>query len=270
MTKVTFIWHDCFIVECDAANLIFDYWLDADGQNAEFPAFLDSLDPAKPLYVFVSHGHKDHFNPAIFGWATRFPAIRYVVSSDVFKRIRHIVSPDSVYSGPKVAAELLTALRRNESYADKLVNIRAFPSTDIGCAYMVELGAQRIFHAGDLNAWIWLDESTEQEVRKALGDYNACLRDIAAYLSSVEGSQAFDYCFFPVDSRIGREYWTGAKIFVEKFEVRHFFPMHFDLGDEAERRERLRDALNFNNYANLSRGEYIPLAIHATSFITET
>lgn len=55
------------MVETDTCNIIFDYWLDCDGVVAEFPAFLDGLDSNKPLYVLISHGHKDHFNPTVFG-----------------------------------------------------------------------------------------------------------------------------------------------------------------------------------------------------------
>lgn len=245
---VEFVWHDCFVVKSDSVNMVFDYWLDKDGENREFPDFLSELDPDKPLIVFVSHGHKDHYNPAIFSWASRFSNIHYIVSKDVYKRIRHIISPSSVYSGPKVDESSVIQMRPGDDYFADSFHVRACPSTDIGNSYMVETDGQRFFHAGDLNAWIWLDESTEQEVKKALGDYKACLRDIAAYLDSAEADAwrsgaVIDYCFFPVDSRIGRDYETGAKMFLETFKVINFCPMHFDLGDDAERLERKADAL---------------------------
>lgn len=268
MSKITFIWHDCFVVETNAANFVFDYWLDADGKAADFPSFLQSLSPAKPLYVFVSHGHKDHFNPAIFGWAGRFREIHYFVSKDVAKRIRHITSETSVYTGPKVAPSSVTEMRPGNVYADGIVTALAFPSTDIGNSYMVEVGSLRFFHAGDLNAWIWLDESTPEEVNKAKGDYLACLREISSYLLEKGGDAKIDYCFFPVDSRIGRDYFTGAKIFVEKFNVCRFFPMHFDLGDDEERNRRRKDAIEFNFYANPQRGEYIPLVLNGSGYLS--
>lgn len=267
MTKVTFIWHDCFTVETPSANFIFDYWLDSNGANNPEPGFLDSLSPDKPLYVLVSHSHKDHFNTAIFGWASRFNNIHYIISKDVGKRIRHILSPTSVYSGPKVEAGKVTVLRPGERFEAEGVRIAAFPSTDVGNSYIAEVDGQRIFHAGDLNAWIWLDESTPAEIKKAMGDYNACLRDIESYLI-LQQRQTIDFCFFPVDSRIGRDYPTGARIFVRKFDVGRFFAMHFDLGDEDERLKRCREALNFNIYANTERGEYIPLAVNGSYYIS--
>lgn len=275
MMEIEFIWHDCFLIKTPAANYVFDYWLDSDGNDRVVPGFIESLDRKVPLMVFISHGHKDHFNKSVFEWSVMFENIHYIVSNDVGKRIRHITSETSVYSGTKVAPSMLTIMKAGESLVLPHAVVRSFPSTDIGNCYLVETSAGRIFHAGDLNAWIWLDESDDKEVRKALGDYNACLRDISDYIFSPEGRNRvpdghIDLCFFPVDSRIGRDYFTGAGIFVRKFDVRHFFPMHFDLGDDAERLSRRKDALNFNSYANFDRGEYIPLAINGTYCIIES
>lgn len=191
-----------------------------------------------------------------------------MVSRDVGKRIRHILNPDSVYNGTKVKAEAVSVLGRGDLFEDDIIRIKALPSTDIGNCYLVTNQDINIFHAGDLNAWIWLDESTDAEVRKSMGDYKACLRDIEDFMKENK-IQVLDYCFFPVDSRIGRDFSRGALIFVRQFDVKRFFPMHFDLGDSLERSLRLRDAINFNNYANFERGEYIPLVIHGSYYISE-
>lgn len=260
MVKITYIWHDCFVVETDGATLVFDYWLDVDGEARSVPGFIESVSHGKPLYVFVSHGHKDHFSTSVFGWASLVPDIHYVVSRDVMRRIRHIVSPTSVYSGPKVPLSGVTCLGPGEVWGDGRIEVRAFPSTDTGNSYWVRTGGRTLFHAGDLNAWVWRDESDVREIAKALGDYRACLRDIR---DSV-GDAAMDYCFFPVDSRIGTGYWEGAAIFVRSFEVRNFFPMHFALGDATERERRRGDAFRFDLYADSDRGRYVPLALPGT------
>lgn len=268
MAKVTFIWHDCFVVETADANLVFDYWLDSDGEARAFPDFLNTLDAGKPLYVLVSHGHKDHYNPAIFGWARLFGNIHFIVSKDIRNRIRHILSESSVYSGPKIRESQLTVLRPGETYSDDILSVRAFPSTDIGAAYLIEMDRQSFFHAGDLNAWVMADDSSEREINKALGDYKACLKAISEYLDTAHDGKDIDYCFFPVDSRIGSKYFLGAAMFVTNFKVRRFFPMHFDLGDNEEREIRRRDALDFNKYANLTFGEYIPLAVNGSCYLS--
>lgn len=247
--RIEYIWHDCFVVELPGATLVFDYWLDCGGVRRDIPAFLGGLRRDVPLIVFVSHFHKDHYNPAIFGWGRAVAEVRYVVSIDVWKRMRHIVSATSVYAGPKVSPEQVEVLHPGGSCNLGGVHVRAFPSTDIGNAYMVEADGVRVFHAGDLNAWAWRDESSPQEVNKAVGDFRACLREILdAYPD--EKRPEVDYCFFPVDSRIGSGYGEGARIFMDTFSVRHFFPMHFELADnEAMRLERRSDAMRFVSYA---------------------
>lgn len=253
--QVTFIWHDCFLVETPELAMIFDYWLDESGSANPMPQALSHLDREKPLLVFVSHGHKDHYNPAVFGWASEFENISYIVSRDVWRRMRHVVSPSSPYLGPKIDISRVYALKSGEKADIGGVEVTAYPSTDIGNSYGLILpDGTRLFHAGDLNAWIWKEESTRQEIAKAMGDYQACLRDIAVDLGE---NLHFDVLFFPVDSRIGSEYWTGAAEFVRKFDVSYFFPMHFGLGDDKEREQRRKDAFRFDLYA--ASGEYIGL-----------
>lgn len=260
--EITYIWHDCFLVRIPGAALLFDFWLNEDGED-RFPAALESLDPSEPLYVFVSHGHKDHYNPRIFELAQRFPRIHYIVSRDVWRRMRHIVSSSSVYTGAKVDPDRVSALTRGESFSDDTVRVKALPSTDIGNSYIVGVGGKMIFHAGDLNAWLWLDDSTEQEIRKSLGDWHACLGDVAA---AVEG-RTLDAAFFPVDSRIGRGYERGASEFVRAIRTDRFFPMHFGLGDRDERDLRARDAARAADTIWPGHGQFIPLQMPGSTYI---
>lgn len=239
MIGLSYIFHDCFLVETQGANLVFDYWKERVENRGELPGFLENIDREKPLYVFVSHHHKDHFVKDIFEWQKSFPGIHFILSYDTARFCRHILSPTSIYKGAKPAPERVTVMRPGDTFSDGLVEVAAFGSTDIGCSYAVVAGGERIFHAGDLNAWIWLDESTDAEVRKALGDYRKILSDIKGRFDS------FDIAMFPVDSRIGREYWTGAEMFLNHFNVKQFVPMHFCLGENAEElRQRASDALD--------------------------
>ena len=255
MTKITFIRHDCFAAETPQAVFIFDYWVDTDGRPKEFPSFLDDIPDDRPLYVLVSHGHKDHYNPSVFAWASRFANIRYVVSNDVWRRIRHIVSPTAVYSGPKVDAGLVTVLRPGERFSDIDVEIIAFPSTDTGNSYMAVSGGVRIFHAGDLNAWQKSEAPTEEETRASRREYMEIVDEIAGIYPNI------DLAMFPVDSRLGTEYYEGARIFVRKFDVGIFVPMHFELVvDDEDKMKRNMDAGRFELYSNPTRGEYIHLA----------
>ncbi|MDE5870904.1 MAG: MBL fold metallo-hydrolase [Muribaculaceae bacterium] len=249
--KTIYIYHDCFVVKTTEAVLVFDFWKDPY-QKGPLPNPLMNVERDMPVYVFVSHGHKDHYNPAIFGWAKLFPNIRYIVSKDVSKRIKHIISPGSSYKGDKVEPSRVIALSDHDHYKDEKISVNTFPSTDVGNSYGVTIAGRTLFHAGDLNAWIWKDESTEEEVKEALDSFNAIVDMISA---SYEG---FDLCFFPVDSRIGTNYFTGARIFLERFKIENFFPMHFELGDDPAAIASLhRDAAAFDRYASHTCHHYI-------------
>ena len=53
--RVTFLAHSGFLVELPSALLLFDYL------GAGLPAL-----PDKPLLIFASHRHEDHFTPSLF------------------------------------------------------------------------------------------------------------------------------------------------------------------------------------------------------------
>lgn len=262
MTEISYIFHDCFLIKMAGCAIIFDYWKDPLSPNSEYPRFLDALDPELPLYVYVSHSHKDHFSRDIFGWATRFPKIHYFVSRETYLKCRYIMSPTSIYAGPKIDSYRMTAMNPGHVTTVNNIRVQAFGSTDIGVSWLVECGGRRIFHAGDFNAWLWIDESTPEEVKQSRDAFSAILDTI---VSALNGKQ-IDYAFFPVDSRIGSEFWTGARTFLRKIDVKVFFPMHFGIGDADEQALRIRDALNFGRYANPDRGEYIGLAAPGNSY----
>lgn len=264
LKKILYVWHDCFVLIYDDCALVFDYWKDpvpgADGEAQSFrparerPAFLNMLNPQLPLYVFISHFHKDHFNPAVYDWADTFTHVQYVVSSDVMKRSRHIASPTSVYAGVKIDAGQICCLHPGESRSFKCLEVTACPSTDAGNSYLVRCGEDTIFHAGDMNAWVFRESMTQRQINKCLGDFRACLRAIKDLLRPDE---CIDYCFYPVDSRIGSGYMEGAREFLNTLCVKHFFPMHFGFDDWRLLR---RDALRFDLYANQNREICVPLA----------
>lgn len=254
MLHLTYIWHDCFLLETESFNMVFDFWKDPDTGQKDIPCFLKNQKKKKPLYVVISHHHKDHFNRNVFGWVSEFENICYIISKDVFRASRYVFKTDSIYNGKRLRDDQYAVLNPGETFNDGIVEVKAFGSTDIGNSYLVLFGNNSVFHAGDLNAWVWKDESSEDEVAEALRDYKNILEDIAVTVKKI------DMAMFPVDSRLGRDYWEGASIFVRTFNVGHFFPMHFGLADNnSELQKRERDASAFQLYANRERGEYIAL-----------
>ena len=79
---LTYIFHSGFVLETDKSILIFDYWLDL---NSVVPPFLKK---DKPVYVFSSHFHEDHFNSVIFEWRKQREGITYILSKDIYKHRR--------------------------------------------------------------------------------------------------------------------------------------------------------------------------------------
>lgn len=259
MIQITYIWHDCFVVELPEIIMIFDFWKDPTCDSKAFPDFIRNADKEKPLYVFISHHHKDHYSKKVFDWDTVFREVRYIVSEDVARHARHILTADSLYNGHKVEKNKITILKKGDSFKDSNIYVEAFGSTDIGNSYYIELCAKAskkrsFFHAGDLNAWLWADESTKEEIETSMSDFEKILSAIS------DAHPEIDYVMFPVDSRIGTGYATGAKLFVRAIDVRYFFPMHFGLGEnEEERMKSARDASCLQLYANPNRGKYISL-----------
>ena len=74
--KITYIHHSAFLAETSHACLLFDYF---EGTLPEIPA-------EKPLYVFASHRHPDHFSKVIFDLADGHPDCTFVLSSDIWRK----------------------------------------------------------------------------------------------------------------------------------------------------------------------------------------
>lgn len=218
---ITYIFHSCFTIETDECILLFDYWMDP---KCVLPAILES---AKPLYVFCSHFHEDHFCRDIFEWRPLRGrhGSTFILSKDILRHRRAARHEADVW------------LAKGGIWSDKNVKVTATGSTDSGVSWIVETAGKRIFHAGDLNNWyarfltdgycggtIVSEEFGEVDPLKEEKSYLGELKDIR----KVTGS--FDVAMFPVDSRIGNGYTRGARQFIERFSVGLFVPMHFVLG----------------------------------------
>lgn len=261
--SLTFIYHDCFVLRVPGVGtVIFDFWRDPREKRVEMPSWVRALkDSGERVWVLVSHHHKDHFVNKIFKWCEDWSEVHYVISKDVEKMARHMLRADSLWNGTRVPAGQLTVLEPGETFDDGPLKIHAFGSTDIGNSYIVEAGDLKVFHAGDLNAWIWKDESTEEEVETEICRYTDILDEIA------ERFPTLDVAMMPVDSRIGSDYFTGAKLLVRTIYVRLFIPMHFGLGDVDDQPRYQTDAIRFELYENPERGDYVALTSPGASYI---
>lgn len=255
---LTYVWHDCFIYRSGSCIIVFDYWRERDSRFDREPSFLPMLrESGLPVYVLVSHHHKDHFNRNIFAWAAEVPDIHYIISKDTARSVNYLLKSGSTYRGPlRVDADKVTVMRPGDEFRDGRIYVHAFASTDTGNSYAVETGGKRLFHAGDLNVWMWKDESTPAEVAAAIRDFEVILDDIHRYY------REFDVVMFPVDARIGRDWWEGAFRLLHTTYVENFVPMHFCLYEDYDQRKQYeRAATAFARYADPTQGHCCVLTI---------
>lgn len=73
--KITYINHSGFLIETTGCYYLFDYY------KGELPP----LDARKPILVFASHMHPDHYNPTIFKMLTErgMKQVTAVLSKDI-------------------------------------------------------------------------------------------------------------------------------------------------------------------------------------------
>ena len=214
---LTYIFHSCFVLEVEKSILIFDYWLDPGNVMPQF------LEKDKPLYVFSSHFHEDHFNKEIFEWKRMKPNITYILSKDILRHRRASKEEVDVW------------LAKGGSWSDCRISVKALGSTDSGVSWIVETEGKRIFHAGDLNNWYarFLTEAVPGQTIYS-EEFQEDIDPIAhekQYLGELKDikkiADSFDVVMFPIDGRIGNGYTLGGRQFIDRFKVGMFVPMHF-------------------------------------------
>lgn len=197
-TIVTYIEHSCFLVETAECYLLFDYY------GGEVP--LPALDPAKPLLLFNSHAHHDHFSKEIFALRDRYPSALFVLSADI--PVPAAVQPFTCPMLPHEHRLLQLAGGR------WTVSIDTLRSNDEGVAFIIRLGGLCIYHAGDLNNWWWDGDVEDQKLADIYHEE----------LERIRG-QHFTLAFIPLDPRL-KGWWKGIEDFMHYADADAIFPMH--------------------------------------------
>ncbi len=192
--KVTFILHSGYFVELDSCCLLFDYY------QGEIPR------SQKPLYVFASHHHEDHFSPEVFKEARPGRQVHFILSSDIFQsRV------------PEELREAALFVKPYETYELEGLRLATLKSTDDGVAFLIECEGRRFYHAGDLNCWVWEGAPKWQNDQMKEAYKNE--------LKLLEG-KAIDVAFVPLDPRQDADFDLGMRYFFEAAGAEHVFPMH--------------------------------------------
>ena len=197
--EVTYIHHSAFLVQTRRFYYLFDY--------TQGP--LPEMDPEKPIFVLSSHSHSDHYNPAVFSKLTAagMRQIRAVLSDD-------IQPPESIDTLPvSPGREYVLGHRQT------LTTLR---STDLGVAFLLEDGDELIYHAGDLNDWVWDGESDAYNA-----DMTANYRSQIRLLKEKLRDRQIDTAFVVLDPRQEQDYDRGLRYFLENIPAKQVYPMHY-------------------------------------------
>lgn len=224
--KITYIYHSSFVIETEKITIIFDYWKD--------PAQIipNIIENSKKLYVFSSHFHEDHFNPIIFQFRKIQPNVEFILSKDILKHHK-------AHQGDGIF------LQKHDIFQDDSLFVKAYGSTDVGVSWYLKCEGKNIFHAGDLNDWVW-NEDSEKNKRQSQEFFDRELADIAKDVKQL------DVAMFPVDSRIEGDYMRGAREFVETIPTSLFIPMHFTA-------KPLLDAMAFKTIAQSNGSKFFSI-----------
>lgn len=192
--RVTFITHSSYFVELNSCCLLFDY---TEGAVPETD---------KPLYVFASHGHSDHFSPAVFHLSRENRETYYLLSDDIWEE-----------NVPEALREQVLFISSHQTYAVGAVKVAALESTDLGVAFLVQCDGKLLYHAGDLNCWVWDGAPKYQN--------DAMTEQYRQELEFLRGRK-IDVAFVPLDPRQEQDFDLGMKLFFEAADAKCVFPMH--------------------------------------------
>lgn len=196
--KITYLYHSGFLVETTACTYIFDYYRGA----------LPELDAGKPVLALSSHSHSDHYNPEIFKLLDARPGLRVTaVLSDDIPMVSMPGNVPCVRLGPGENHTFPWGIR-----------IETLRSTDEGVAFLITEPEGVLYHAGDLNDWVWSGESDAYNREMTL-----------SYRREIDKLRGIpvDVAFLPLDPRQEADYDRGILYFLQNVQVKRVYPMHY-------------------------------------------
>lgn len=197
--NVTYVHHSCFLVETDRFYYLFDY------EKGTLPR----MNGEKPILVLSSHGHRDHYCPEVFS----------LLADAGMQQIRAILSEDIAVPANVETLQVSGQQQYDLGFQQKLITFR---STDLGVAFLIEDQGVLIYHAGDLNDWVWEEESDDYNAQMTL-DYREQMDLLAQTLNHRE----MDAAFVVLDPRQEKDYDRGMCYFLENIPVKQVYPMHY-------------------------------------------
>lgn len=200
--KVTYINHSGFLVETARCYYLFDYYRGA----------LPPLSADKPVLVLASHSHGDHYNPEVFS----------LLQEAGCQKCHAILSDDIPIHTVPAGTDYRLVSPGQECELPNGARLTAYLSTDQGVAFLIEEEDGIIYHAGDLNDWVWEGEEPAYNERMTR-IYRKQIDAMAHRL----GNRAIDIAFVVLDPRQEQAYARGMLYFLSRLRTHAVYPMHY-------------------------------------------
>ena len=214
---VTYLDHSGFFIELEHTCLLFDYW------QGPLPEPI----PRKGLLAFASHSHHDHFTREIFAYGSRWTHADYILGNDIRLSAKRKAEWE-------LREESLHRMGPDKDAVYQGVTIRTLRSTDAGVAFLVQAEGKTIYHAGDLNWWVWAGEPQ--------ADNDAMTAAFLAEMEKLKGV-SIDLAFLTLDGRQEGDMLRGFDYCLRNLEIRRAVPMH-SFGDYEPHRAILTDPIS--------------------------
>jgi L-ascorbate metabolism protein UlaG (beta-lactamase superfamily) len=210
--ELQYLQHSGWLIKTPGHVLLFDY-VESLSPTNQLPADLrlsaNSFDQ-RPVVVFVSHGHADHFFPGLAAWAAKRPGIRFVVG----------------WSGSGLPNAKI--MQPREVWSSDGLSVAAIASTDEGVGLLVSADGLTVFHGGDHARWVdAIDEPFMAEIRWL--EQQKQQIDIALFAAATGG---------PCELRPA--IWQGVQAAARELAPRVLIPMHVGCAERLDIYERFR------------------------------
>jgi len=194
---VWYLFHAGWAVKTSSALMIFDYLVDTrkPEQSSLSDGFVnpDEIKDQK-VYVFISHGHGDHFDYKILEWKKVIPDITYVFGWQAQEAEEH-----HAFGKDRLSMSIGPLKVKNIFH-----NFDNIPES----AFLIEVDGLTIYFSGDHG--------------NSPGALNPVYKDNIDYMS--QQSEVFDLAFLSI---FGSPTYDGELYAIDKFKPRLMLPMHY-------------------------------------------
>lgn len=200
--NVTYIHHSGFLIETETSYYLIDY----------FQGSIPALNPCKPVLVLASHKHHDHYQRGVFS------TLKDMGMQHIYAVLSRDIPPGA--RPEDVPCLLISAGKRYELPQGQ--TLLTFRSTDLGVAFLIREGKELFYHAGDLNDWVWAEESAEDNRQMTIK-----YREQIDLLAQELDGRTLDAAFVVLDPRQEQDYDRGMLYFLQHIPCDCVYPMHY-------------------------------------------